>query len=221
MQQLYCYFSHGWRIFQVLFGSQPNSFASNYPGCIVRWKKRAYMYSVRFLHKAMQNRLRMVPLLHAGGQLLALRANGLAPEAGVQLWWAQGKARASAVEAGSKVFEGARTWSVQGSVAPWSSRAFEVTQSALQECLWLEGRWGLTIWFGAPPLGSCYASLLHWPAAAEVQKCSDPVFNFLKYFLLFLFHTVYYNIETLNLPPAKERSPSYKHRILLFSFFHL
>ena len=59
------------------------------------------------------------------------------------------------------------------------------------------------------------------PAAAEVQKCSDPVFNFFKYFLLFLFHTVYYNIETLNLPPAKERSPSYKHRILLFSFFHL
>ena len=139
-------------------------------------KKRFVLTRLGFSEKQIENRLRMAPLPRAGGQLRTLRSVGLAPEAGVWLWWAQGKARASAVEAGSKVFEGARTWSVQGSVAPWSSRAFEVTQSALQERLWLEGRWGLTIRFGAPPLGSCYASLL------QPRRCK----NALTLFLIFL-----------------------------------
>ena len=62
-------------------------------------KSLQHTYTVRLLRQAMINRLRRAPLPHVRGQYRTLRA---VPEAGVQLWWAQGKARESAVRAGSQ-----------------------------------------------------------------------------------------------------------------------
>ena len=84
---------------------------------------------------------------HASTQQLTLRAEGLAPEAGVQQRWAQGKGKSISNKAVSRSLRKCLDLGDGSDLLRLEvSRAAEVTQSILQWCLWLVGWWGLNIW---------------------------------------------------------------------------
>ena len=131
---------------------------------------------------------------HASTQQLTLRAEGLAPEAGVQQRWAQGKGKSISNKAVSRSLRKCLDLGDGSDLLRLEvSRAAEVTQSILQWCLWLVGWWGLNIWEltsrALAPLPLRALSLLLWalsplrsmapPTRSEHAHapCSDPLFR--------------------------------------------